>query len=55
MGIAVASNRDVWIADGSKNQLLLFPPAAGCRTDASRLMISSFFVRRGWRDKNRKT
>jgi hypothetical protein len=25
MGIAVAPNGDVWIADGSKNQLLLFP------------------------------
>jgi hypothetical protein len=24
MGIAVAPNEDVWIADGSKNQLLIF-------------------------------
>ena len=43
MGIAIAPNGDVWIADGSKTNCC-FSPAAGCRTDASLGSASPFGI-----------
>ena len=36
MGVGVAANGDVWVADGSDNQLLFFPAAASRTARSSR-------------------